>query len=534
MEKFFHPLKTIDLKPFRKHYAHADVIGQEASDEQCRILDDLIFHNVYGGLPLTRLYEGIEIAESETGPLTVDITLFPARNSPFKECLVLNGVSLRQFLVAGLPKAEWYDQRDWIDERGLWRGDKGCGDKCYWSEMADAQYRLEICHAEISRWSIFFKRDGETLGGADIDNGDDLTRIELVNNCTTTAGFEFRVTYCGQTYHGSFGSRTGPLHDVYKRLSACQAGSIAKQQHDLTENAGDANIPFGWGGGIYGACKSWGPGKENNLTRERTIRIDLDRYRPPQTSVDERQIEGYSLQNIDLGAIDYGRFGVCSEYYQKAQVRRLMHGRGSASAEDHRSKTPPDRYQDIKDAETIKVANFDPTGIYDFTADELQEIRGHKWLYQLDKCFLRSLRQNDVGTALYDLEFQRSCCKGEFQLRRLVFGNLDLRAIWNSVEPWTLHRFGYGARPTIMDYDAGFEPPTNPNHPAHYAYLLAGTHAVSKGTGRADYYVMPEPFGLERAIFSRDRATNDLVIDLISFERILFLWRARVPLGEGW
>ena len=130
---------------------------------------------------------------------------------------------------------------------------------------------------------------------------------------------------------------------------------------------------------------------------------------------------------------------------------------------------------------------------------------------------------------LYELEFGRSCEADQFQLRRIVLGNLDLGAILSSSEPFTIHRFGYGARPTVMDYDPTFRPPTDPANPAHYAFLLAGPD----DKGDADYFICPESFGVERVILSGNRRERTISVDLVSFERILFLWRATFRVPDG-
>jgi hypothetical protein len=77
---------------------------------------------------------------------------------------------------------------------------------------------------------------------------------------------------------------------------------------------------------------------------------------------------------------------------------------------------------------------------------------------------------------------------------------------------WTLHRFGYGARDTVMDYDNTFLPPSDTPIPSHYAYQLGGEGSADE----AFNYICPEGFGVERAIFAwEDSSRTKLVIDLI-------------------
>ena len=47
----------------------------------------------------------------------------------------------------------------------------------------------------------------------------EISRVELVNNCTTVTGFEIRIVYWGEIYHGSFNIDS----EVYKKLSQFQS-----------------------------------------------------------------------------------------------------------------------------------------------------------------------------------------------------------------------------------------------------------------------------------------------------------------------
>ena len=105
-EPFFFP--PINFEESRKHY------GQDISDQE-------IIDKVYGGKNLEKLYKSITFKASQSDILNLcaTITLNPAENSPV-ESLILRNVSLSQFLVAGLPKAEWF-KNGFIEPNRLWK-----------------------------------------------------------------------------------------------------------------------------------------------------------------------------------------------------------------------------------------------------------------------------------------------------------------------------------------------------------------------------------------------------------------------------
>ncbi len=81
-----------------------------------------------------------------------------------------------------------------------------------------------------------------------------------------------------------------------------------------------------------------------------------------------------------------------------------------------------------------------------------------------------------------------------------------------------------------MTQSTGFDYNSESSDPVPYAYLLAGSRPCAV---EADYYVCPESFGVERAIFSwNDEARTALTLDLISFERILPVWQAILQIKE--
>ena len=232
-DSFDYPPDRLWWVPFEAHY------GKEASRER-------IAENVYGGRAIASLFKNIcfEASDDDLENACATITLEPQDVDPEVnvEPLILVDAPLKQFLIAGLPRmVNGPVPKKW-------------GSKDRWEDL-DPQYRLELCHSEISRWSVFFKRDNRVRGETQIQNGDDFTGIELVNNCTTSTGFEFRVKRKGVTYHGSFGG-SATLADVYQKLSIRQAGTWARQ----TEPLGAGKPVFGFlCKSIYYNSLDWGP-----------------------------------------------------------------------------------------------------------------------------------------------------------------------------------------------------------------------------------------------------------------------------------
>ena len=90
------------------------------------------------------------------------------------------------------------------------------------------------------------------------------------------------------------------------------------------------------------------------------------------------------------------------------------------------------------------------------------------------------------------------------------------------------HDFSYGARDTKQVYNEDFVLPHEESDPVHFGYLLAG---ASRDPSHAEHYICPESFGIERAIFTWESKT-ELVVDLISFERILPVWQGKITFAN--
>lgn len=240
--------------------------------------------------------------------------------------------------------------------------------------------------------------------------------------------------------------------------------------------------------------------------------IDLDRYRHVGPDGDETVLDVC----INSGTIDYERCGITAEYNTKPNKRRLLVG-----FNDEERPTPPDTYKDIETASSITYPNFSPAGVYEISTPVRETHL--PWLFDLKECAVRQL-----GDSRFEFELRREGIAGKYELQRIVIGNIDLDDIPVYPEYLTLHRFGYGARDTVMDYDPKFRPPSEPLQISHYAYPLGGEGDAADASND----ICPEGFGVERAILSWSSAERtELAIDLISFERILPLWQGRIELG---
>lgn len=513
-------LPTIDVDVFKEHYEAIHGSGNISIPE--------VMERVYGGKSLSELYTHFELRKAASVSQQrlsehqqwADIRLI-ADSGSGRSDLVIKGLSIRQFLISGLPYIQC-GTSEGCPHNGEWDGAN------HWIDL-HPQYRLELCHSEISRWSLFFKQDGTLTGGLkgnQVTGDEDITKIELVNNCTTSRGFEFRIVIDGDTYHGSFG-RDKMLDTIYREFSQLQAGALAEHLKGIPRDNGHPDFGFdnediyfnfaGWDGKNLGPSTERGRGAPEN-----TIPIHLSRYLWDRSLADTLQAP--PTLTINYGEIVYDRWGG-GEYFDKPKVRNLMIS--IESADGQTSKTPPVSYQEVYDAREINLPDFPPRGIYNIA--DPQPKRAYGRLAELSKCVASLIDDRWLW-----LELHRISGEGNFEFRRIVFGNLDVKQIppYNANDPensfWTMHRFGYGARDTNQPYDEGFVLPHEKSDPVHFGYLLAST---SRDPGHADHYICPESFGVERAIFTWESET-ELVIDLISFERILPVWQGKVTFDD--
>lgn len=520
-EIFFPPNDDtlINLPEFVAHYH--DVYGRDLTREE-------ISAKIYGGKPLNEKYKSVEfVADDEQLKKSKGDIILESNEAGLPD-LIISNVSLRQFLVIGLPYLRF--------------GTSGLPFEGQWNEVdrwddLEQQYRLELCHSEVSRWSIFFKKDGKRVKGLQkkqISGDEDIVEIELVNNCTTSTGFEFRIKFRGDDdpHHGSFGRDHG-VSDVYQALSIHQAGSWAKQwSAGLVGMGSEPSFGFFSGTDIYGNFAGWS-GLANSTVqpgageKQNTIDISMERYldgaKVIADSIDE------SCVKTHYEKIDYCRWGDNSEYFKKSHDRRLMMSIQTTPEESSRSVEIPITYREIFAAHSIRLPDFPPRGIYDM--NNPQSKRGYGRLSEMRKAVFAKL-----SNGCFWLELRRQGCDQSFEFRRIVFGNLNLKAVplYDADSPedsfLTIHRFGYGARSTNMEYKKKFELPHGEKSPPHFAYLLAGDSSDAES---ANSYICPESFGVERAIFTWESPTI-LAIDLISFERILPVWQGRIEFPDGY
>jgi len=468
-----HRIKPENWEVLRQHY-------QVDPNDNSR--DDGIIKKIYGGKPLNSLNETIQLEANrdEALSLKAKITLFPKVGTGL-ETLVIGPVLFKQFLVSGLPLKKW--GVEWKGSYWNWNVDVD-----YWDQTLDDQYRLEICHSEVSRWSLLFKNGDKALDGVQLEGDTDISYIELINNCTTTKGFGFKLKFIDEDepYHGSFGwddpggSVSSSMEDIYEPLSRRQAGSLAHQgQPLLREDPDIGENPFFFR--LYSA---------KNGFHENAPIIDLSRYQLPWEG------GAYVLPvriYIERGCINYERWKNHPEYYQKPKERGLMVE--IKSSEFGGNKKIPTEYQEIENAEHIIFPNFGENGVYEIFAPK-EMISRYCWMYQLSQVILRP----QVG-GHFELELKRNWDPKDVhfkdQLLRVVLGNLKMESIPVYPEYWTMNRFGYGARETTMSYDVDWVLPMDPVDRLHYGYLLGGREGEE-----GDKYICPEGYGVERAVFS--------------------------------
>lgn len=487
-EPLFDPITNLSdkaLKSFAEHYQVEESEARETARKNC-----------YGGVDILKHFKGVSLSPHDGSYLErkADIKILAQKGSIYKDIEII-GISLKQFLVSGYPPnlALPTDGED------------------YWDQL-DPQYRLELCHSEICRWSLILKKGDNLIGGIKVKGHDPFSDIEIVNNCTNTEGFEVKLKpHDEKELHGSFG-KDGNLEEAYSALSQVQAGSLAKQNALLKGGVLGLGLRF-FGFPIrHSLYDMFAKQREVTLSQSLSWSMDIDLTRYGYTSADAEWQDATVV--VDEGKIDYDRWGEGSEYYQKPKVRKLV-----LSYQDGEQiyKQTPTFFSDIKKAQYISLPNFETTGIYNIDNPQFKIHYGK--LYSLKHC---QWYQKTDGR--YDLELIRDIFNDGWDFRRIIFGNLPLDTI-SPGNPFTLHRLDVGPRDTIQLYDDDFVPPgESPNLPA-FSYILGGEGNIQDSIR----YILPESFGLERAIFEVE--ADFLVITLISFERILPVWRGRIDIN---
>ncbi|MEL6637146.1 MAG: hypothetical protein AAFR05_10385 [Bacteroidota bacterium] len=463
---------------------------------------------LYGGKALSDIFERFELEIVDPAERIVNIRLIG--RDP-RRTLHIRGMSLRQLLV----------------ESTLGYVDSVNPGHYRWEDL-DPQQRLEICQSELSRWSVVIKSlrgeqawNKRRVGpGIELINADWCESIEVTNNCTTSTGFELKIKVYNPAgtldqYHGSFIIPQLP----YQQLSRIQAGAWARQGfaanweghsgkdadhallHPRQYPSPEHNPTFGM---VY-----W----EKRFSARERIRINLQRYR----DLDGRsRLQEYKIR-INKGKIDYQRWGTEAEYYTKPHRRRLVI---NPKRERH-PIDPPKRYGEIlrKKEGAFKLPVFRSDGLYDVLHPEAKVQKNYPTLKKLTRATLRRTR---VGK--YELQLLNKKPRAQKELHRIVIGNLDLDQIPHYPNFFTLHRFAFCPRNTTALYDPDWRPcsESHDKKSALYAAVLAA------GPDDDAIYIQPESWGIERAILSREG--EDLVVDLISYERIVPVWQGRIQI----
>lgn len=463
-----------------------------------------IVHAIYGGLALPAHYNRLEAhIAGQTSDRRVHLTLHH-KDDPQKT-VHLKDVNFNQWLIESSRLPDPGSPKGWA---GL-----------------DPQTRIEICQNELARWSVKLKtREGQdqwngqrTAPGLDISGDRECDEIELINNCTTSWGFEIKVWVNGAMYHGS----VKIPQQVYRTLCREQAGAWARQGwFDPNDQEGrecgllgdGVNNSFRFSAGIYGSEHHADP----------RITIDLNRYR----SLSNAHPPSRHDIKPDNGKIDYRRWGDDKEYVEKPFARHLVMDADATAKTPGQFVSPPDTYAEVQShAPRFKLPDFKPNGVY--TVYEPTSKAHYAQLADLTTAVIHRTEQN-----LDEVILERSSPCHPLELHRIVLGNLDLATIREKGKFFTLDRFCFNPRPTSDLYCPKWKPAVERYGHARqtpYGFLLA--QPPDQGQNRG-VFIQPESWGVERAVLSFEGSgRNVLVIDLISFERIVPVWQGRIDLS---
>ncbi len=465
-------------------------------------------NRLYGGLPLSDIFDRFEMEIIHERERIVNIRILG--HDP-RRTIHIQNMSLRQLLV----------------ESTCGYGNSVNHGDCTWEKLTPQQ-RLEVCHSELSRWSVKVKSEKRERpwgnrripSGIKLINAEWCEAIEITNNCTTSTGFELKILIQNpqgtlDQYHGSFTIPQAP----YFRLSQVQGGAWARQGFaanwknasgpDATHGLLDprqyprpmANPTFGM---IY-----W----ENNFHARESVSLDLNIYRDLDKRYKTRE---YKIK-INKGKIDYQRWGKDAEYYTKPHLRRLVIN----PKRERKCIEPPKRYGEMlrKKEGVFKLPVFRADGLYDVLHPQAQVKKNYPKLKHFTIAKI-----NQTRNGLQELQLVNKKPRAEKELHRIVIGNIDLDKIPHYPKFYTLHRFGFSPRNTSSLYDANWRCAGErySAKDALYACCLAA------GPDHQAIYIQPESWGIERAILSRQG--NHLVVDLISYERIVPVWQGEIKI----
>lgn len=452
-------------------------------------------NNVYGGHPLTDIVRNIEVIIED--PLDRIITF---RLHSIYGVAELSGMSLRQLLVESSYRYGDHAGRDISN----WEKDG-------WPELS-AQERVEICQNELSRWSlVVIDRQQKEWprgipGEINARNCGWIEYLEIVNNCTTSRGFELKLRVEGDLFHGSFLMPKEP----YRLLCQVQSGAWAWQGW-IERTPINNTFPS-----LINPLKP--PHRDNpsfsmvyssGYNALQKLRIDLDVYRDLVPGSEKE----YPV-TLNRGRIDYTRWGKDKEYFTKPFKRKLV-----VALEDRHAALPPLNYQEILAPEhtigAFRLPKFGEDGLYDVLDPDYKE--KYPVLRGIDRMVISETTQG-----LSEIRLVVGTPTAPTSLYQIVIGNLDLDSTVLRNDFLTIDRFCFNPRPTTSRYDHNWRPAAElhgAEKKAIYAFVLG-----AKLDGES-VFIQPESWGIERAILKRDG--NRLTVDLISYERI-------VPVWQGW
>ncbi|GAA4278014.1 hypothetical protein [Aquimarina mytili] len=436
---------------------------------------------IYGGTDLTEITEFISFEIIDIKNLTIRLKLYHHNNT----VTTIKKMSFRQLTIESSNNFNQNPKKSW--------------------EELTPQERVEICQHELSRWSLILK--SEFSNSLEIENGESFDYIELINNCTTSEGFEIKIHSKTIKYHASF--EMPP--EVYNVLCQEQAGSEARQGWFVDWNGTNPVKPDKNHGLIntsYPNIKTnpafsqiyW----ESEYHMRDIIKIDLSKYRTVYETIMHGQID------INFGTIDYNRWthalGPNNEYIQKPKVRKLIVAHDKTEYID-----PPSTYSEILSGTyKFRLPLFLENGIYDVTSPK--EKKHYSILQNINMYEI-----NVLNTGKHEIVLYNSSAKAK-ELQRLVVGNIDLDSIPTYPEIQTIDRFCFAPRKTTSKYDENWLPSSiKEKNNTTYAFLLTDQNN----------YIQPESWGLERMILSKEN-NERLIIDLISYERILPIWQGSI------
>ncbi|MEW7291618.1 hypothetical protein [Aquimarina sp. 2304DJ70-9] len=436
---------------------------------------------IYGGADLTKIIEYISFEIIDLKSLMVRLRLYHHNNT----ITTIKKMSFRQLTVESSNNFRQNPKKSW--------------------EELTPQEKVEICQHELSRWSLILKSGSSNP--LEIENGESFDYIELINNCTTSEGFEIKIHSNDIKYHASFEMPS----EVYNPLCQEQAGSEARQGWFVDWNGTDPTKPDQNHGLINTSYPNISTNPafsqiywESEYHMRDVVKIDLSKYRTISETVINGQID------ISLGAIDYDRWtyalGPNNEYIQKPKMRKLI-----VAHDKTEYKNPPSTYSEILSGSyKFRLPLFLENGIYDVTSPKEKK---HYGILQN----LNTYEINFLNTGKYEIVLYNNSANTK-ELYKLIVGNIDIDTIPTYPEIQTIDRFCFAPRKTTSEYDKNWLPSSiKEKNNTTYAFALTSDNN----------YIQPESWGIERMILSKEN-DEKIIIDLISYERILPIWQGAI------